>query len=72
MSWPGFTAGTSIFASQNRYVGRRRRSGMNDGIMLAGTCTCTDPKCTWSRGPVPCRHREGFAAANRQPAIANV
>jgi hypothetical protein len=48
MSLPGFTAEASILASQNQCVGRLWRSSMNDGVMLAGSCTCTDPKCTWS------------------------
>jgi hypothetical protein len=48
MNTPGFTAEASVFAVRNRYVSGMQGSGVNDGVVLAGTCTCTDPKCTWS------------------------
>jgi hypothetical protein len=53
MNIPGFAAESSVYVTKRQY----RISGMRGGsirnrITPAGTCTCTDPACTWSC-PVP-------------------
>ena len=44
---PGFTAEDSLYATKQQYRGTQG-TGMRNGVTLAGTCTCTDPGCTWT------------------------
>jgi hypothetical protein len=48
MTTPGFTAEASVYASQNRYLTGLQGSGLSSRVALAGSCTCTDPGCTFS------------------------
>ncbi len=48
MTMPGFTAEASVYATQNRYLTGLQGWGLNNRVALAGTCTCTDPGCTFS------------------------
>ena len=48
MNTPGFTAEVSVYATQNRYLTAQQGWGLNNRVALAGTCTCTDPGCTFS------------------------
>jgi hypothetical protein len=45
MTVPGFMAEASVYATQYRYLTVMHGRSMNDGIALAGTCTCSDPGC---------------------------
>jgi hypothetical protein len=48
MTMPGFTAEVSVYASHNRYLAGLQASGLSSRVALAGSCTCTDPGCTFS------------------------
>lgn len=51
MKLPGFTAEAALHEAMNTYrpSGLMRQSAATrNGVVLAGTCTCTDPGCTWT------------------------
>ena len=58
MSMPRFTAEASVYASQNRYLTGLQGWGSNNGVALAGTCSCSapcsHPEATCSCPPDPC------------------
>ena len=51
MNIPGFTASASAYKTSGRYFMTSMTSQIG-GVTLAGTCTCTDPNCTWTC-PIP-------------------
>jgi hypothetical protein len=67
MNTPGFTAEASLNATSGQYhatSSMNRISGTGGGITLAGTCTCTDPQCTWTcPSPDPCAHCRSLPTA---------
>ena len=51
MTLPGISAQDSLYEASGHYymAGVADRAGWaGPGVMLAGTCTCTDPNCQWS------------------------
>src|SRR5271166_4180910 len=48
MTMPGFTAESSVYVTQNQYLTGLQGWGLNNRVALAGTCTCSDPGCTFS------------------------
>jgi len=48
MSMPGFAAQVSLYQSSGHYRSTTMQGIGIDSIALAGTCTCSDPGCTWS------------------------
>src|SRR5215510_11261379 len=45
MTTPGFTADASLYATRQRYLTVMNGAGLNSRVVLAGTCTCSDPGC---------------------------
>lgn len=45
MNMPGFNAESSVYVTQYRYMTAMRGYAANNGVALAGTCTCSDPGC---------------------------
>src|SRR5882724_7672012 len=69
MNRPGFNADASVYKTNSQYrIGSTtsQTSGIRNGITLAGTCTCTDPHCTWTcpRQPPTCPECQFLAGCN--------
>jgi hypothetical protein len=65
MKLPGFTAEAAIYRAMSNYRPSgltHKSSAVGGSIILAGTCTCTDPSCTWTcpapQPPNPCTRCE--------------
>src|SRR5215813_8026859 len=49
MNLPQFTADASLYMAKASYRTSGGALSIESGVFAAaGTCTCTDPKCTWS------------------------
>jgi hypothetical protein len=54
MNIPGFAAEASLNRRSKSYPMIGTHSGRaHADVILAGSCTCTDPNCTWSCPPPP-------------------
>jgi len=61
MTLPGFTADSSIYRTRLSYYTAMGSGALgvpadpmaSGDITMAGSCTCTDPGCTWTCPPPP-------------------
>src|SRR6266550_5943844 len=73
MNIPRFAAEASLYRTSRHYAMTGtidQAGGIGNALTLAGTCTCTDPNCSWTcPSPDPCTHCGIFKGCARQRCL---